>query len=110
LDHPSIPKEIQEKAGPKLNQIRDQMLAEGYGYEFAFASPESGLKTFKSQLEAHPPDGVVIGGGVVSNPQMRFFMEQIIDAVRTSAPRSKILLIGMPDEVPAAVARWFPKV
>jgi len=86
------------------------MLAEGYGYEFAFASPESGLKAFKLQLEAHPPDRVVIGGGVVSNPQMRFFMEQIIDVVRTSAPRSKILLIGRPDEVPAAVARWFPRM
>ena len=58
---------------------------------------------------ARPPDGVVIGGGVVGNPQMRFFMEQIIDVIRTSAPGSKILLIGRPEEAPAAVARWFPK-
>jgi hypothetical protein len=68
LDHPSIPKEIQEKAGPLLNQIRDQMLAEGYDYEFAFASPEIGLRAFKSQLEAHPPDGVVTGGGRGEQP------------------------------------------
>jgi len=109
LDHPSIPKQILEEVSNRLYQMRDRMRAEGYGYELAFASPESGLQAFKSQLEAVSPDGVVIGGGVVGNPQMRIFMEQIIDAIRTSAPRSKILLIGTPDDVPAAVARWFPK-
>ncbi len=109
LDHPSIPKEYQVKAREGLHQVRDRMRAEGYNYELVFASPESGLKAFKSQLETAPPDGVVIGGGVVGNPQLRFFMEQIIDVIRASAPKSKILLIGSPDEVPAAVTRWFPK-
>ena len=85
------------------------MQAEGYGYELVFASPEEGLENFKSQLGARTPDGVVIGGGVVGNPKMRFFMEQIIDVIRTSAPGSKILLIGRPEEAPGAVARWFPK-
>jgi hypothetical protein len=109
LDHPSIPIEIRKEASVQLPLLIDRMQAEGYGYELVFASPEGGLENFKSQLGARGPDGVVIGGGVVGNPQMRFFMEQIIDVIRTSAPRSKILLIGRPEEAPAAVARWFPK-
>jgi hypothetical protein len=100
---------MQKELSTRLYKLRDQMRAEGYEYELVYASPEGGLENFKSRLRALTPDGVIIGGGVVGNPEMRFFMEQIIDAVRNSAPRSKILLIGSAEEAPAAVARWFSK-
>jgi hypothetical protein len=84
------------------------MRARGLHYEFAFASPDSGLDSFRGQLEREQPSAIVIGGGVMASRDMRFFMEQIIDATHSLSPASKILLIDVPDDVPAALTRWFP--
>ena len=59
------------------------MTRAGYRYEIVHASPETGLDGFKLQWN-RPCDGVLIGGGVVGDPAMSYFMEQIIDAAHGS--------------------------
>jgi len=68
------------------------MTRAGYKYEIIQASPETGLDGFKHQLETQPCDGVLIGGGVVGNEAMSYFMEQIIDATHEVVPKAKIML------------------
>jgi hypothetical protein len=83
------------------------MTAAGYRYQILHASPETGLESFKHQLRTQPCDGVLIGGGVVGNPALSHFMEQIIDATHAVAPKAKIMFHNHSVDVRATVERWF---
>ena len=76
LDHPSIPVEERPKIAKRLSDLQERMTRAGYQYEIIHASPDTGLDAFKHQLRTQPCDGVLIGGGVVSDPVMSHFMEQ----------------------------------
>jgi len=86
LDHPSIPVEERSKITKRLSDLKEKMSGAGYNYEIVYASPESGLEGFKSQLRMQACDGVLIGGGVVSDPAMTYFMEQIVDVTHEVTP------------------------
>jgi hypothetical protein len=107
LDHPSIPAEERPKIAKRLSDLQERMRGAGYNYEIVYASPESGLEDFKRQLETQPCDGVLIGGGVASNPEMTYFMEQIIDATHEVAPKAKIMFFNHSTDPRATVERWF---
>ena len=78
MDHPSIPAEERPKVTKRLADLEGRMRRAGYNYQVIYSSPESGLDVFKRHLRSRPCDGVLIGGGVVDDPAMRYFMEQII--------------------------------
>ena len=109
MDHPSIPPDMRPKVEQGLQTIKREMSRAGLDYQLIYYSPETGLGGFVKRLREGPCDGVVIGGGVTSVPQMTFFMEQIVDATRLNAPKAKIMFIHGPelDEVQQAVGRWF---
>lgn len=107
LDHPLIPMGERPKIMKRLHDLQERMRRAGYKYEIIQASPETGLDGFKHQLETQPCDGVLIGGGVVGNEAMSYFMEQIIDATREVAPKAKIMFYNHSVDVRAIVERWF---
>ena len=90
-----------------MRDLQERMTRAGYSYEIIQASPETGLDAFKHQLETHPCDGVLIGGGVAGNESMSYFMEQIIDATHQLAPKAKIMFYNHSADVRAIVERWF---
>jgi hypothetical protein len=107
MDHPSIPAEERPKITKRLSDLQEKMRGAGYDYEIVFSSPESGLEDFKRQLRTQACDGVLIGGGVVSDPAMTYFMEQIVDATHEVAPKAKIMFFNHSVSVRATVERWF---
>jgi hypothetical protein len=108
LDHPSIPAEDRPKLTKRLSDLRQRMRDAGYDYNISHASPESGLEDFRNQLRTQPCDGVLIGGGVVGNPLLSYFVEQIIDAVHEIAPKAKIMFYSHSVDVRETIERWFP--
>jgi hypothetical protein len=107
LDHPSIPAEERPKITRRLSELQQRMRAAGYSYEIIQASPEGGLEGFKHQLQTQPCDGVLIGGGVASDPDMSYFMEQIIDATHEVAPKAKIMFHNHAVDPRTTVNNWF---
>ena len=107
MDHPSIPAEERPKITKRLSDLQEMMRGAGYNYEIIFSSPESGLEGFKRQLRTQPCDGVLIGGGVVSDPAMSYFLEQIVDATHEVVPKAKIMFYNHSVDVRTTVERWF---
>ena len=107
LDHPLIPIEDRPKLTKRLSDLQQRMRDAGYDYNIIHASPESGLEGFKQKLKTQPCDGVLIGGGVVGNPEMTYFLEQIIDAAHAVAPKAKILFFSHSVDVRVTIERWF---
>jgi hypothetical protein len=107
LDHPLIPVGERPKIKRRLRDQQERMTRAGYKYEIIQATPEAGLGEFKQQLKTQPCDGVLIGGGVVGNEAMSYFMEQIIDATHELAPNAKIMFYNHSVDVRTIVERWF---
>jgi hypothetical protein len=107
LNHPTIPPEESPKIAKRLIDLLAMMRGAGYNYEIVHASPESGLEDFKRQLRTQPCDGVLIGGGVVGNPELSYFLEQIIDVAHEEAPQAKIMFFNHSVDVRTTVERWF---
>ena len=91
----------------RLSDLRELMTGAGYQYEIVHASPETGLASFKHQLRTQACDGVLIGGGVASDPAMTYFMEQIIDVTHEVAPKAKIMFFNHSVDARKTVERWF---
>jgi L-seryl-tRNA(Ser) seleniumtransferase len=106
LDHPSIPVEDRPALSKRLSGLQERMRAAGYAYEIIHYSPEGGLEGFKHRLRTEPCDGVLIGGGVVSNPEMTYFLEQIVDAVHEAAPHAKVMFHSHSVDVRTTIERW----
>ena len=107
LDHPLIPVDERPKIQKRLRDLQERMTRAGYKYEIIQATPETGLDDFKHRLQTQPCDGVLIGGGVVGNEAMSYFMEQIINATHEVAPKAKIMFHNHSVDVPTIVERWF---
>jgi hypothetical protein len=107
LDHPSIPEEERPKLTTRLRDLQERMTGAGYKYQITHASPDTGLDGFKHQLRTQPCDGVLIGGGVVGDPAMSYFMEQIVDVTHEVAPKAKIMFYNHSVDVGAILERWF---
>jgi len=108
LDHAAIPAEERPKIAKRLTNLQQGMRSAGYNYEIFTISPEGGLEDFKNRLRAQPCDGVLIGGGIASDPAMTYFMEQIVDATHEVVPRAKIMFYNHSADVRTTVERWFP--
>jgi hypothetical protein len=102
-----IPVEDRPKIKRRLRDLQERMTRTGYKCEIIQATPETGLDRFKLKLMAQPCDGVLIGGGIVGNEAMSYFMEQIIDATHEVAPRAKIMFYSHALDVRAIVERCF---
>jgi hypothetical protein len=108
LDHPLIPAEERPKITKRLADLRQRMRDAGYNYEIVHASPKTGLDAFRQLLRTHPCDGVLIGGGVVSDPAMSYFMEQIVNTTHEIAPKAKIMFHSHSVDVLTTIERWLP--
>lgn len=108
LDHPAIPVEEREKIAKRLRDLTERMLLAGYIYSVVSISPEGGIAGFKELLRARPCDGVLIGGGVVGDPAMSYFVEQIVNATHEVLPEAKIMFYSHSTDVREIVTRWFP--
>ena len=107
LDHQSIPADERPKIVKRLGDLQNLMTNAGYKYEIIHASPETGLESFKHQLRTQPCDGILIGGGLASDPAMTYFMEQIIDATHEAVPKAKVMFFSHSVDVRTTVERWF---
>jgi hypothetical protein len=107
LDHPSIPPEDRPELTQRLSELQQTMRADGYNYQIVHYSPEGGLDGFKHQLKTQPCDGVLVGGGVVGNPELSYFLEQIVDVTHQAAPHAKIMFYNHTDSVHTILERWF---
>jgi hypothetical protein len=110
LDHSTIPVEDRARLVKRLSELRERMRAAGYEYEIVHCSPEGGLDSLRHKLKTEHCDGVLLGGGVVGNPELRDFMEQIVDAVHADAPRAKVMLHSHAEDVRVTVERWLGPV
>jgi len=108
LDHPAIPVEERAKIRKRLDDLTERMRAAGYEYEVVSIHPDGGIEGLKKLLRARGCDGVLIGGGVVGDPAMSYFMEQIVNATHEVAPRAKIMFYSHSSDVRETVERWFP--
>jgi hypothetical protein len=108
LDHPSIPVEDRAKIRMRLDSLQQEMRAAGYEYEILSVAPDGGIDEFKERLRVQCCDGVLLGGGVVGNPEMSYFLEQIVDAVHEVLPKAKIMFHSHAEDVRTTVGRWFP--
>jgi hypothetical protein len=108
LDHPSIPAEDRPMLAKRLAGLRQGMRDAGYDYEILHASPDTGLEAFRDQLRTQSCHGVLIGGGVVGNPELTYFMEQIVNTAHEFAPQAKILFFSHSVDVRTTVQRWLP--
>lgn len=95
------------KIAARLVGIRQKMEAAGYRYDVLHASPDVGLTEFRERLRTERIDAVVIGGGVVGDPKLAAFKQQIIDAAREEAPEAKVLEFDHTLEVPVLLGRAF---
>lgn len=109
LDHPVVPVEDRAALRERLDRLQREMRAAGYEYEIVGVDPEGGLEEFKQRLRVQACDAVLLGGGVVGSPELRSFMEQLIDAVHEVTPRAKVLFHSHPEPVRTTVERWFPR-
>jgi hypothetical protein len=107
LDHPSIPVEDRPELTMRLANLRQGMKADGFNYEFIHCSPEKGLDEFTHRLKTEPCDGVLVGGGVVGNPELTFFLEQIVNTAHELVPHVKIMFYSHSTPVREIVDRWF---
>jgi hypothetical protein len=108
LDHPSIPAEDRPELTTRLANLKQTMQAAGYDYQIVHASPATGLDHFRQLLQNQPCDGVLLGGGVVSNPELSYFMEQIVNATHEEAPQAKIMFHSHAIGILTTVERWLP--
>lgn len=108
LDHPAIPVEERAKIRKRLDDLTERMQRAGYNYEVVSIDPDGGIEGFKRLLRERSCDGVLIGGGVVGDPAMSYFMEQIVNAAHEVVPGAKIMFYSHSADVREIVARWFP--
>ncbi len=91
LEPPWITEEDGKKIAARLADIRQRMQSAGYRYAVMHASPDGGLSEFRERLRTETIDAVLIGGGVVGDPKLATFKQQIIDAAHDVAPAAKVL-------------------
>lgn len=104
---PWLTKEEGKEIAARLVSIRRQMETAGYLYDVLHASPEGGLTEFRERLRTARIDAVLIGGGVVGDPKLAPFKQQIVDAAREEAPMSKVLEFDHAVDVPTLVGLAF---
>ncbi|CAM6114457.1 unnamed protein product [Calypogeia fissa] len=92
-----------------LEALPPKMASAGIKFEFAAVKPEErALAELGRKLQSKRPDVVVIGNGIRSAMELTYFMEQIIDIVRTNAPQAKLAFNVNPVDTLDAVKRWLP--
>jgi hypothetical protein len=104
---PWLTQEEGKKIAARLVGIRQQMKAAGYQYDVLHASPATGLAEFRERLRRERIDAVLIGGGVIGDPKLAIFKQQIIDAAQEEAPTSRVLEYDHALEVPILLGRVF---
>ena len=104
---PWLTPEEGKKIAARLVDIRQKMEAAGYWYDVLHASPDGGLTEFRERLRTARIDAIVIGGGVIGDPKLAAFKQQIIDVAGEEAPAAKVLEFDHALEVPVLLGRAF---
>jgi len=106
-DHPAVPEHLRVQVAKMLGDIAPTMAEAKINYKFVATSPEAGINNLLDELRNSHVDGLVIGMGVRGNPELTYFMEQIINGVIEVQPNIKIMFNTLPTNTIDAVKRWF---
>lgn len=106
--NPEIPQDLTiEKVEEGANATLEKLNSMGYDFElFLFETGATDLSDFENHLTQNNFDGIVIGNGIRSITTNFILFEQIINAVHTNTPKSKIIFNTMPTDTDEAVNRW----
>lgn len=106
--NPEIPKGLTvEKIEKGSNATLEKLHSMGYGAElFLIETGATDLSNLEKQLDEKTYDGIVIGNGIRSITSNFILFEQIVNAVHTDAPKSKIIFNTLPTNTDEAVKRW----
>jgi len=106
-DHPAVPEHVRASVAKSLDEVAATMAEAKINCKLIFTSPESGIDNLLEELRNSHVDAVVIGYGIRRNPELTYFMEQIINRVIEVQPNIKILFnTDVPNTIDA-VKRWF---
>jgi DNA-binding LacI/PurR family transcriptional regulator len=107
FNHPIIPVDDRPEIMARVRGLQERMRAAGYSYEVIHVSPDEGLAEFRRRLRTGPCDGVLIGGGLIGNQDLSYFLEQVINTTHEAAPQAKIMFFNHAEDVRTIVGRWF---
>jgi hypothetical protein len=113
--HPKIlsigTKHIPEHLRPEIEKaivvMFEELKAAGVQNTSIFFDPEDGVDKIKERLVAEQYDGVLIGYGLRSIPELTVFFEQIVNTIVEVQPKAKLLFNSHPSNTLDAVKRWF---
>ena len=108
-DYSGFDEEAQKWVKGLLEKGEQKMEAAGHKYLTFNVVPDTGVEKLTLYLKENQIDGAVIGFGIRREANLAHFMEQLIDTVRTHAPKAKIMFNTSPDSSLEAVQRWFPE-
>ena len=102
-----------ESVQKKVNAGAQKAHATGlYHVECTFFEPKDFAETLaelRKKLEAGTWDALIIGGGVRAIPSITPIFEQIVNASREAAPKTKMLFQMAPDDIRETLERGFEK-
>lgn len=95
-----------------LDSLEVSINAAGYTYAPYYISPgdDAGKQGLVAQLKANDYDAVIIGFGVRGQPAHTVFFEDLVNTVKDTAPRAKLLFNSSVSSTIDAVRRAFPLV
>jgi hypothetical protein len=90
-----------------INDGMRQMSDRGWHPDLCLVRPDStAAAAIERQLSLVAYDCIVIGGGIRIPPKSLLLFEEIVNAVRRSAPRASIAFNTRPEDTADAAARW----
>jgi hypothetical protein len=90
-----------------INVGMRQMSDRGWHPDLCLVRPDStAAAAIERQLSLVAYDCIVIGGGIRIPPKSLLLFEEIVNAVRKSAPRASIAFNTRPEDTADAAARW----
>lgn len=113
-DHPFVATLIPDPTVIRdaLENMVSSVNSAGYNYTPYYLGPddEEGMKKFITQLKANQYDAVGIGYGVRGPEAMTVFFEELVNTIKDTLPRAKMLFNSSPQSTLDALRRAYPNV
>ena len=96
-----------EKLEAAFANVTRTLEAAGYSARWCLtdAGPTASVEV-QEALRADPPELVLIGAGLRTDPELLFLFEQILNVVHAHAPAARICFNSSPFDSVEAVKRW----
>eukprot|EP01117_Protostelium_nocturnum_P019206 TRINITY_DN826_c0_g1_i1.p1 TRINITY_DN826_c0_g1~~TRINITY_DN826_c0_g1_i1.p1 ORF type:complete len:158 (-),score=33.01 TRINITY_DN826_c0_g1_i1:75-548(-) len=107
-NHHSVPAEVKPRIEKMLEQAGTEISKAGYEFEYFGAAPEDGSQPLIAKLKEKKFDGICIGFGVRSQPQLTVFFEDLVNAVMKNSVHSQLIFNTAPENTLEAIKRRLP--